>query len=192
MNSFEERKKDKKFMLEVLKTMLTSRHFELKVNEMFMAGLIHGTTHLGVGEEACHAGISMGLNPDDWIVPTHRGHGHCLAKGATPYNMFCELFANYEGGCKGLGGSMHYIDLDNCNLGSSAIVGAGVPTAVGAAFALKRQGKKCCVASFFGDGASNQGILQVYGKLLFYFAVKTIDTGCLHLRNILFLSKILL
>ena len=159
MNSFEEKKKDKDFMLKVLRTMLTSRHFELKVNEMFMAGLIHGTTHLGVGEEACHAGISLGLNPDDWIVPTHRGHGHCLAKGATPYNMFCELFANYQGGCKGLGGSMHYIDLEHCNLGSSAIVGAGVPTAVGAAYAMKREGKKNCVATFFGDGASSQGMV---------------------------------
>ena len=159
MMTFEERKKDKNEMLKVLKTMLTSRHFELKVNEMFMAGLIHGTTHLGVGEEACHAGISLGLKEDDWIVPTHRGHGHCLAKGATPYNMFCELFANYEGGCKGLGGSMHYIDLEHCNLGSSAIVGAGVPTAVGVAFALKKQGKKNCVAAFFGDGASNQGMV---------------------------------
>ena len=159
MNSFEEKKKDKDFMLKVLRTMLTSRHFELKVNEMFMAGLIHGTTHLGVGEEACHAGISLGLNPDDWIVPTHRGHGHCLAKGATPYNMFCELFANYQGGCKRLGGSMHYIDLAHCNLGSSAIVGAGVPTAVGAAYAMKREGKKNCVATFFGDGASSQGMV---------------------------------
>ena len=80
MMTFEERIQDKNEMLKVLRTMLTSRHFELKVNEMFMAGLIHGTTHLGVGEEACHAGISLGLNADDWIVPTHRGHGHCLAQ----------------------------------------------------------------------------------------------------------------
>lgn len=159
MKEFETRKKDKKEMLKVLRVMITSRHFEEKVNEMFMRGLIHGTTHLGVGQEASHAGLSLGLNPDDWIVPTHRGHGHCLAKGATPYNMFCELFANYEGGCKGLGGSMHYIDLEHCNLGSSAIVGAGVPTAVGAAYAMKRHGKKNCVAALFGDAASNQGMV---------------------------------
>lgn len=159
MSSFEEKINDKEFMLKVMKTMLTSRHFELKVNEMFMLGLIHGTTHLGVGQEASHAGISLGLEARDWIVPTHRGHGHCLAKGATPYNMFCELFANYEGGCKGLGGSMHYLDLDNHNLGSSAIVGAGIPTAVGCAYALKRQGKDEIVCGFFGDGASSQGMV---------------------------------
>lgn len=148
----------KEEMFTILETMLLSRHFEEKVNEMFMQGKIHGTTHLGLGEEACHAGVSLGLDKDDWILPTHRGHGHCLAKGADPYAMFCELFANTSGLCKGMGGSMHLTDIENHNTGNSGIVAGAVPIAVGVADALKRKKSKEIALVFFGDGASSQGM----------------------------------
>ncbi len=158
MSPITTKKASEKDLVHVLRTMILSRVFEEKVNEMFMQGIIHGTTHLGVGQEACHAGVSLALEKEDWILPTHRGHGHCLAKGATAYEMFCELFANTDGPCLGMGGSMHLTDTKNFNMGSSGIVAGAVPMAVGMADALRRQNKKNVVISFFGDAASNQGM----------------------------------
>ncbi len=147
----------KKQSLEIMRLMLTSRRFEEKVNEMFMQGLIHGTTHLGIGQEALHAGVSPALDKDDWILPNHRGHGHCIAKGSTPYDVMAELMAIREGVCKGMGGSMHIIDTRYKNMGSSGIVGSAIPMATGMALQLKREGSKNIVCTMFGDAASNRG-----------------------------------
>ncbi|MBI9103889.1 MAG: thiamine pyrophosphate-dependent dehydrogenase E1 component subunit alpha [Spirochaetales bacterium] len=147
----------KKKSLETLRLMLVSRRFEEKVNEMFMQGQIHGTTHLGIGQEAMHGGLSAALADDDWILPNHRGHGHCIAKGATPYQIMSELFATEDGVCKGMGGSMHIIDTEHCNMGSSGIVGSAIPMAVGMALSLKQQGQNSVVVPIFGDAASNRG-----------------------------------
>lgn len=147
----------KKQSLETMKLMLTSRRFEEKVNEMFMQGLIHGTTHLGIGQEALHAGVSPALDADDWILPNHRGHGHCIAKGSTPYDIMAELMAVRDGVCKGMGGSMHIIDTRYKNMGSSGIVGSAIPLAAGMALQLKREGRKNVVCTMFGDAASNRG-----------------------------------
>ena len=147
----------KKQSLDTMRLMLTSRRFEEKVNEMFMQGLIHGTTHLGIGQEALHAGVSPALDEDDWILPNHRGHGHCIAKGSTPYDIMAELMAIRDGVCKGMGGSMHIIDTRYRNMGSSGIVGSAIPMATGMALQMKRDGKKNVVCTMFGDAASNRG-----------------------------------
>jgi len=147
----------KKESLNMMRTMLMSRRFEEKVNEMFMQGRIHGTTHLGIGQEAMHAGLSGALNKEDWILPNHRGHGHCIAKGATAYDIMAELFAIKDGVCQGLGGSMHIIDVANKNMGNSGIVGSAIPMAVGMALSLKQQKQPGVVLPIFGDAASNRG-----------------------------------
>ncbi|MBE6038678.1 MAG: thiamine pyrophosphate-dependent dehydrogenase E1 component subunit alpha [Anaerofustis stercorihominis] len=151
---------DKEKKKELLKTMHLSRAFETKVNEMFMKGMIHGTTHLGLGQEANHAALSAALCEGDWILPTHRGHGHFIGKGGSVYSMMAELFASKYGIDKGLGGSMHMTDTKNYNMGSSGVVAGAVPIAVGMAFALKKQKKDNLVAVCLGDGAFNQGMTQ--------------------------------
>jgi TPP-dependent pyruvate/acetoin dehydrogenase alpha subunit len=148
---------NKKQSLETIRLMLTSRRFEEKVNEMFMQGLIHGTTHLGIGQEALHAGVSPALDENDWILPNHRGHGHCIAKGSSPYDIMAELMAVRDGVCRGMGGSMHIIDTRCKNMGSSGIVGSAIPMATGMALQMKREGKKNIVCTMFGDAASNRG-----------------------------------
>lgn len=158
MNYFDNLSAEKKISL--LDVMLTSRCFEEKVNEMFMKGLIHGTTHLGIGQEAGHAGLSAALAPSDWLLPTHRGHGHFLGKGGSPYMMMAELFGIKYGANKGLGGSMHLTDTANHNMGASGVVAGSVPLAVGMAFALKKQQSDSIVAVVLGDGAFNQGMSQ--------------------------------
>lgn len=156
MDAFDHLNNDQKIQL--CYTMLLSRTFEQKVNEMFMKGLIHGTTHLGIGQEANHAGVSAALNSDDWILTTHRGHGHFIGKGGSTREMMAELFGIKDGACRGLGGSMHLADTKNHNMGSSGVVGGALPLAVGMAFALKYQNKRNIVLSFLGDGAANQGM----------------------------------
>ncbi len=138
--------------------MQLSRAFEEKVNEMFMQGKIHGTTHLGIGQEANHAAVSAALREDDWMITTHRGHGHFLGKGGSPESLMAELFASKKGASSGLGGSMHLTDLEHHNMGSSGVVGGSVPISVGMAFALKYKNRSNIVVSMFGDGASNQGM----------------------------------
>ena len=144
--------------IRLYRTMLLSRHFEKKVNEMFMKGMIHGTTHLGIGQEANHAALSGALRKEDIILPTHRGHGHFLGKGGSPVSLMAELFGLAEGVNMGLGGSMHLTDMKNFNLGASGIVAGALPAAVGAAFALKKTASGNIIASLFGDGAANQGM----------------------------------
>ena len=125
--------------IDALRMMLNSRFFEEKTEELFKAGLIHGTTHLANGQEAAQAGLCMALDDGDWIVPTHRCHGFTICKGSWPVAMFAEMFGSRQGLAKGLGGSMHMPDKENCNLGSSAVVGSGVPLATGIAFYQKFQ-----------------------------------------------------
>lgn len=140
-----------------LKKMHLIRRFEEGAEEQYMRGLIHGTMHLSIGQEASAVGICMPLGDADYITSTHRGHGHCIAKGADPKNMFAEFFGKETGYCRGRGGSMHIADVEKGNLGANGIVGGGLPIAVGAALAIKQQGRKDVAISFFGDGASNEG-----------------------------------
>ncbi|MDR2520037.1 MAG: thiamine pyrophosphate-dependent dehydrogenase E1 component subunit alpha [Eubacteriaceae bacterium] len=156
MSEYECLPKSKK--IDMHRTMLLSRHFELKVNEMFMKGMIHGTTHLGIGQEANHAGVGSALEAKDWIFTTHRGHGHFLARGGSAQDLMAELFGLPSGVNKGLGGSMHLTDVGHNNMGASGIVAGNVPIAVGAAFALKRSASGAVAVCFLGDGAANQGM----------------------------------
>jgi pyruvate dehydrogenase E1 component alpha subunit len=144
-------------LLELYRQMWLVRYFEEKVDEFFAKGLIHGTTHLCVGQEATAVGACAMLEDIDKITSTHRGHGHCLAKGAAADRMMAELFGRETGYCKGKGGSMHIADVDKGNLGANGIVGGGIPIAAGAALTSKMKNLGYVVLCFFGDGASNEG-----------------------------------
>ena len=133
------------------------RAFEEKVAYFFSRGMIHGTTHLYIGEEATAVGVMAALAADDWITSTHRGHGHTIAKGIDLNRMMAELLGRETGYCRGKGGSMHIADLSRGNLGANGIVGGGIPIAVGAALTVKLQQLDRVVVSFFGDGALNEG-----------------------------------
>lgn len=142
---------------EVLRKMYLIRRFEEGAEDAYMRGFIHGTMHLSIGQEASALGICMPLNADDQITSTHRGHGHCIAKGATVDRMFAEFFGKTTGYCKGRGGSMHIADVSQGNLGANGIVAGGIPIAVGAALSAKMQKNGKVVICFFGDGANNEG-----------------------------------
>jgi len=140
-----------------LRKMLLIRRFEESAEDSYMRGLIHGTMHLSIGQEASAVGICMPLTDADYITSTHRGHGHCIGKGADVKRMFAEFFGKEDGYCRGRGGSMHIADVAKGNLGANGIVGGGIPIAVGAALSMKKQKKDSVVVSFFGDGANNEG-----------------------------------
>jgi pyruvate dehydrogenase E1 component alpha subunit len=144
-------------LLEVYRRMRTIRLFEEKLAELVMAGELAGFLHLYAGEEAVAVGVCTHLSDTDVVTSTHRGHGHCIAKGVELRVMMAELFGRSTGVCKGKGGSMHIADLDRGMLGANGIVGAGIPLAVGAALtaSVKRTGG--VAVAFFGDGATNQG-----------------------------------
>ena len=142
---------------EVLYKMYLIRRFEEGAEESYMRGLIHGTMHLSIGQEASAVGICMPLTDADQITSTHRGHGHCIAKGADVKKMFAEFFGKTTGYCKGRGGSMHIADVAKGNLGANGIVAGGIPIAVGAALSAKKMKTGKVVVSFFGDGANNEG-----------------------------------
>ncbi len=142
---------------EVLRKMYLIRKFEEGAEECYTRGLIHGTMHLSIGQEASALGICMPLTVDDQITSTHRGHGHCIAKGARVDRMFAEFFGKTTGYCKGRGGSMHIADVTMGNLGANGIVAGGIPIAVGAALSAKMQKNGKVVICFFGDGANNEG-----------------------------------
>jgi pyruvate dehydrogenase E1 component alpha subunit len=144
-------------LLELYHQMWLVRYFDEKVDEFFAKGLIHGTTHLCVGQEATAVGACAVLQDIDKITSTHRGHGHCIAKGASPDRMMAELFGRETGYCKGKGGSMHIADVEKGNLGANGIVGGGIPIAAGAALTSKMKNLGYVVLCFFGDGASNEG-----------------------------------
>ena len=145
--------------LHAYRQMVRIRLFEEQVNELYTRALMPGLAHLYSGQEAIAVGICAALNVDDYITSTHRGHGHCLAKGATPDRMFAELLGKKAGYCKGKGGSMHIADPATGNLGANAIVGGSVGIATGAAFAAKRLGNGRVAVCFFGEGALGQGSL---------------------------------
>jgi len=137
--------------------MLKIRTFEEKVFDLYAQNLVPGTIHLYLGEEAIAVGICTALNKDDYITSTHRGHGHCIAKGAELKRTMAEILGKKTGYCKGKGGSMHIADFSIGMLGATAVVGAGLPIAVGAGLSAKLRKTNQVVACFFGEGASNQG-----------------------------------
>jgi pyruvate dehydrogenase E1 component alpha subunit len=145
--------------LRMLRQMLKIRGFEDQANQLYLRALMPGLTHLYAGEEAVAVGVCEALRTDDYITSTHRGHGHCLAKGAALDRMFAELLGKKAGYCKGKGGSMHIADPDTGNLGANAIVGGSTGIATGAAFSAKRLGNGRVAVCFFGDGALGQGLL---------------------------------
>jgi TPP-dependent pyruvate/acetoin dehydrogenase alpha subunit len=148
-----------------LSTMWTIRRFEEAVDDLFGRGLMHGTMHLSIGQEASATGVCLALRPDDLIASTHRGHGHCIAKGADLEPMMAELLAKDTGYCRGRGGSMHIADVARGNLGANGIVGGGVPIAVGAALAQRQLATGRVVVCFFGDGATNEGAFHEAANL---------------------------
>jgi pyruvate dehydrogenase E1 component alpha subunit len=137
--------------------MLEIRLFEEKVFDLYGQNLVPGTIHLYAGEEAVAVGVCSNLNVDDYITSTHRGHGHCIAKGADLRRTMAEILGKKTGYCKGKGGSMHIADFAVGMLGATAVVGAGLPIAVGAGLSAKLRKTSQVVACFFGEGASNQG-----------------------------------
>src|SRR5579862_8655305 len=145
--------------LHMYRRMLMIRLFEEHVNDLYTRALMPGLAHLYIGEEAVAVGVCEALRQDDYITSTHRGHGHCLAKGAAPDRMFAELLGKEAGYCKGKGGSMHIADPDTGNLGANAIVGGSAGIATGAAFSATRMGKGQVAVCFFGEGALGQGVL---------------------------------
>jgi acetoin:2,6-dichlorophenolindophenol oxidoreductase subunit alpha len=145
--------------LRVYRGMVSIRLFEEQVNELYTRALMPGLAHLYIGEEAVAVGICEALRADDYITSTHRGHGHCLAKGAAPDRMFAELLGKEAGYCRGKGGSMHIADPATGNLGANAIVAGSVGIATGAALSAKRLGTDRVAVCFFGEGALGQGSL---------------------------------
>jgi pyruvate dehydrogenase E1 component alpha subunit len=139
--------------------MFKIRAFEEQVNELYTSAKMPGLAHLYIGEEAVAVGVCEALHKDDYITSTHRGHGHCLAKGATVDKMFCELLGKEAGYCRGKGGSMHIADPTVGNLGANGIVGGSMAIAAGAALSARIRGTDQVAVCFFGDGALNQGLL---------------------------------
>ena len=145
--------------LHMYRGMVMIRLFEEQVNDLYTRALMPGLAHLYIGEEAVAVGVCESLNADDYITSTHRGHGHCLAKGAALDRMFAELLGKEAGYCKGKGGSMHIADPATGNLGANAIVGGSAGIATGAALSAKRLKTSQVSVCFFGDGALGQGLL---------------------------------
>src|SRR6187455_2486261 len=139
--------------------MVAIRLFEERVNDLYTRALMPGLAHLYIGEEAIAVGVCEALKRDDFITSTHRGHGHCLAKGASVNRMFAELLGKEAGYCRGKGGSMHIADPETGNLGANAIVGGSAGIATGAALSAKMRGSGQVAVCFFGDGALGQGLL---------------------------------
>jgi pyruvate dehydrogenase E1 component alpha subunit len=150
---------DAELALRMYRDMATIRVFEEHVNDLYRGAKMPGLAHLYIGEEAVAVGVCTALRRDDYITSTHRGHGHCLAKGADVALMFAELLGREPGYCRGKGGSMHIADHANGNLGANAIVGGSTGIATGAAFSAKRRGTDQVAVCFFGDGALGQGLL---------------------------------
>jgi len=150
---------DKPDGVELYRRMLLIRHFEERVDELYRAAKMPGLAHLYIGEEAVAVGVCAALRDDDYITSTHRGHGHCLAKGASVDRMFAELLGKEAGYCRGKGGSMHVADQERGNLGANAIVGGSAGIATGAAMSASRRGSDQVAVCFFGDGALGQGLV---------------------------------
>jgi pyruvate dehydrogenase E1 component alpha subunit len=161
MNDKEENRTEQvpeSILLKMYRTIYATRQFELACIGYYRQGLIRGYLHPYLGQEAVAAGACAALRPDDYIASTHRGHGHCIAKGADLRRMMAEIMGRATGYCKGRGGSMHISDADLNNLGANGIVGGGIPIATGAAMGIRVKGTDQVVVSFFSDGASNNGV----------------------------------
>jgi acetoin:2,6-dichlorophenolindophenol oxidoreductase subunit alpha len=150
---------DSEDLIEMYRQMYRIRAFELQVNDLYKSAKMPGLAHLYIGEEAIAVGVSSALRIDDYITSTHRGHGHCIAKGADVGRMFAELLGKSSGYCRGKGGSMHIADPDGGNLGANAIVGAGSAIATGAALSIKMRQTDQVAVCFFGEGALGQGLV---------------------------------
>ena len=150
---------DAQLALDMYRRMTLIRLFEEHADELYRSAKMPGLTHLYIGEEAIAVGVCSALRRDDWITSTHRGHGHCLAKGADVGRMFAELLGREAGYCRGKGGSMHIADHENGNLGANAIVGGSAGIATGAAFSAKRLATDQVAVCFFGEGALGQGLV---------------------------------
>jgi len=148
---------DRNILIWMYRKLLEIRRFEEKVWDLFGRNLVPGTLHLYLGEEAVAVGVCANLNVDDYITSTHRGHGHCIAKGADLRKTMAEILGKKTGYCKGKGGSMHVADAAVGNLGATAVVGSAIPIAVGAGLSCKMRNTRQVVACFFGDGATNNG-----------------------------------
>jgi pyruvate dehydrogenase E1 component alpha subunit len=142
---------------DLLRQMYTIRAFEEKAEQLYAMGKIHGTMHLSIGMEASAVGAIAALRSDDLILSTHRGHGHCIAKGADLNLMMAEFMGKENGYCRGRGGSMHIADAKGGNLGANGVVGGGIASAMGFALGLKMQRRDQIILCFFGDGAANIG-----------------------------------
>jgi pyruvate dehydrogenase E1 component alpha subunit len=151
---------DKTALLGYLRQMLEIRAFEDKVFELLSRNVITGASHLSAGQEAVAVGACAALEPADVITSTHRGHGHCIAKGGQLPQMMAELCGKSTGYSRGRGGSMHIADVAKGNLGATGIVGGNIPVATGAGLAIKLRGERRVVACFFGDGACNNGVFH--------------------------------
>jgi acetoin:2,6-dichlorophenolindophenol oxidoreductase subunit alpha len=176
--------------LRMYRQMLAIRLFEAQVNELYTRALMPGLAHLYIGEEAVAVGVCEALRLTDYITSTHRGHGHCLAKGASPDRMFAELLGKEAGYCKGKGGSMHIADPATGNLGANAIVCGSAGIATGAAFSAKRLGTGQVAVCFFGEGALGQGVLyevmnlaQLFRLPVIYVCENNLYTEYTHYRE---------
>src|SRR5207244_1203759 len=148
---------DRATALELYRVMRTIRQFEARAVQLFGENKIWGTIHSYAGQEGVAVGVCAHLRDDDWITSTHRGHGHCIAKGADVGRMFAELLGRETGYCRGRGGSMHIADTSKGNLGANGIVGGGIPIAVGAGLTARQTKSDRVAVAFFGDGGANQG-----------------------------------
>jgi pyruvate dehydrogenase E1 component alpha subunit len=144
-------------LIEALRQMITIRAFEEMAEQLYALGKVHGTMHLSIGMEASAVGAILPLRPEDLILSTHRGHGHCIAKGADLDRMMAEFMGKESGYCRGRGGSMHIADVQGGNLGANGVVGGGLATAMGVGLGLRLQRRDQVVLCFFGDGAANLG-----------------------------------
>ncbi len=148
---------ERELYVNMLSEMCKIRFFEETVDDLFARGLVHGTMHLSIGQEASAVGSVSALRDEDYILSTHRGHGHCIAKGADMKLVMAEFLGKETGYCRGRGGSMHIADMQGRNLGANGVVGGGIPLAVGVGLSLKMRRRDEIVMGFFGDGAANQG-----------------------------------
>ena len=147
-------------VVNALRRMHRIRRFEEAAEESYIRGLSYGTMHLSIGQEATAVGVCISLSDADFITSTHRGHGHCIAKGAELTPMFAEFLGRETGYCRGRGGSMHIAEPARGNLGANGIVGGGLPIAVGAALSAKKRQTGAVAVAFFGDGANNEGVFH--------------------------------
>ena len=145
-------------LLEFYEKMLLIRRFEEALHRLATRGDVHGSVHLCIGQEAPAVGTCACVTQDDYVLPTHRGHGQVLAKGAEPGTLLSEILGRETGYCKGRVGSMHLFDREHNNLGTTGIVGSQFPISVGVGLAIKLQELDSCLLCFFGDGTSNQGV----------------------------------